>query len=417
MIGGSSNAGCNVCHFPGKKIGGPVCYNNHRKYLPTNHELRNLTPLSQRQTSMFQYYSNERGSEPTLRTYHEYVQNAHEAEVRGQAVDGVKGLWTLHALPYASLILRIVDPMHTFANIIKDSVNVLSPENNRCESIPNRNAYQQLKIFPHLHPISSNANNNKARWSFTKQEIEEIHDDMKFLPQTSKSLQKPFEKSGGHSSHDKLIWATKFARQVLKRPRRLQQFITPQQMEAMRHRELIIENILSLFDFIGHLCQYKYRITDVDDYFPLLIIILSEHEGLLPPCEATYALHGLVHVLEQIKDAGPPLMGSMFTYEQKNKFIKGLIRNNREPISSIVKNYSISESVTFMICLEFDTWQHFQKLCPQDGDVSPIINAIKKMRYDPNTEKIYCNPEDMEEDGVRMDDIQPELKEYLRGPR
>ena len=38
----------------------PVCYNNHRKYLPTNHELRNLTPLSQRQTSMFQYYSNER---------------------------------------------------------------------------------------------------------------------------------------------------------------------------------------------------------------------------------------------------------------------------------------------------------------------------------------------------------------------
>jgi hypothetical protein len=29
---------------------------------------------------------------------------------------GVKGLWTLHALPYS--ILRIVELMHTFANII-----------------------------------------------------------------------------------------------------------------------------------------------------------------------------------------------------------------------------------------------------------------------------------------------------------
>jgi hypothetical protein len=36
-----------------------------------------------------------------------------------------------------------------------------------------------------------------------------------------------------------------------------------------------------------------------------------------------------------------------------------------------------------------------------------MINAINNMRYDPDTEELFCNPEDIEEDEVRGGSIPP----------
>ena len=59
-----------------------------------------------------------------MKTYAEYVRNGVEAERRGTAVNGVKGVWVLHTLPYASHIHWTKDMMHTFDNIICDSIQV-----------------------------------------------------------------------------------------------------------------------------------------------------------------------------------------------------------------------------------------------------------------------------------------------------
>jgi hypothetical protein len=52
-----------------------------------------------------------------------------------------------------------------------------------------------------------------------------------------KSLHTPFGKSGGHSSNDKLIWATESAQVALKLSRPMELYTTEDQMVAMQHRE------------------------------------------------------------------------------------------------------------------------------------------------------------------------------------
>jgi hypothetical protein len=82
---------------------------------------------------------------------------------------------------------------------------------------------------------------------------------------------------------------------------------------------------------------------------PELKSLLANREGLLPSCEMTYALHGIVHVADQIQRIGPPRLSSMYPYERGNKKLKGLIMNNSAPISSLVKNYLLSELSVFSV--------------------------------------------------------------------
>jgi hypothetical protein len=110
-----------------------------------------------------------------------------------------------------------------------------------------------------------------------------------------------------------------------------------------------MENMLSIFDKMKYLRQYEFDIDEHKEKMTETIRHLCVREGLLPPCESTYTVHELLHVVEQIPMLGPPMMSSMFKSEQKNKSFQQLIKNQRFPISSIVKNYLISEALNLKI--------------------------------------------------------------------
>jgi hypothetical protein len=171
-----------------------------------------------------------------------------------------------------------------------------------------------------------------------------------------------------------------------------------------------MKNMLAIFDVIAHLCQYKFhREEGVVEMSRYLKDLLSDREELLPPCESTYPFHELVHVVEQILELGPPMMCSLFKYERKNRWLKGLIKNKRSPLSSLMKNYLISESCNMIHGRDVESYHRMTELFhlspPSVRDnISKTIKAIKKLGFDPIQNIITCDPEDIESDATIQDD-------------
>ncbi len=78
-----------------------------------------------------------------------------QADQRILAVDGVKGIWAFHLLPYASHIWKNKDRMHCADHAVKDTHNVLSKttgfHTNRSKKYSVRIACEQLRILPFLY--------------------------------------------------------------------------------------------------------------------------------------------------------------------------------------------------------------------------------------------------------------------------
>jgi hypothetical protein len=104
-----------------------------------------------------EYPFKEEGTTPEAKSYQMYLQNAALAEVKGEPVNGVRGVWALNALEYAADIVWCKDLMHSFSNVIKDSIKVLRPSiygfQNRTESDRVRNACKESKIFRDLWTV------------------------------------------------------------------------------------------------------------------------------------------------------------------------------------------------------------------------------------------------------------------------
>jgi hypothetical protein len=327
-----------------------------------------------------QYPDIEHGTFPEMRSYEEYVRDGTQAERQNdkEGVNGVKGIWKLHDLPYASDIFWGKDAMHCFANIIKDSFAVLRPSKgdfeNRTEKKSVRNECERLGIFRELHNTTTPA---RAKWTLNFEEIQRIHEQLLKFPV---GLRRPFLTGGGDYCHDKIIFATLYAPDLLS----MTQSGSP----------LVTSNILEIFDLITHMTSYEFEISRHHDFMERIYDILSIHEGLLPPSEATYTLHEMVHIAQQIPFCGPPLMVSMFKYERQNKYLKKLLKNQRHPISSIMRNYQIAElsTLTTGTC-HFNTNKLQQIFKYVDKGISENIssglNGLGKLKYEsPN--KIRC---------------------------
>ena len=67
---------------------------------------------------------------PPIFRYDQYIADGIEFNNRQDlkilAINGVKGVWAFHVLPYAAHIYMTKDRMHTGDHIVKDSLNVLS---------------------------------------------------------------------------------------------------------------------------------------------------------------------------------------------------------------------------------------------------------------------------------------------------
>jgi hypothetical protein len=404
--GSNSLAGCNVCHFKGNTWGDKVCYNHHRRYLPDGHELRGTTLFG------FDYHFEEIEGVPFMRTYDEYIANGIAAPAHpDKNIHGVKGVWTFHELDYANHIFWIKDAMHTFANVITDCIKLLRPTTtdfeNRTEKTKIRRACQHDKIFHPLYARDEETNNYlRAPWALTKHDIEGVHHRLSETLKAPENIRTILTNTTA-KSHDKVVFATQYAREALR--------------NVNRYASQVMENMMELFDMMGHLLQYRFHpIEDIDEALEELVLILSKREGLLPPSESTYTVHEMIHIVTQIKEVGPPLMSSMWKYERKNKFLKGLIKNTASYIASLVKNYLLSESVAFLISADINLHskmkEAFQSIDPNAiKNISGTIKAIKKLKFDPIRKIISCNPFDdiNEVDDDNEDDINQEFLNFL----
>jgi hypothetical protein len=112
---------------------------------------------------------------------------------------------------------------------------------------------------------------------------------------------------------------------------------------------------------LRYLCQYNFKRETHLHMMKLIRKLLIHREGLLPPSESTYTVHELVHVVDQVLQLGPPIMSSMFKFEPKNRWMKGLLKN-QYPLASVIKNYLISESCSFLVSLNYETYSRIQNL-------------------------------------------------------
>jgi hypothetical protein len=102
-----------------------------------------------------------------------------------------------------------------------------------------------------------------------------------------------------------------------------------------------IENKLKLFDLLRILNSSRIKKVDVASLFVKTIDVLVEHSGLFSPVEQTYALHELVHIVQQITNVGPAKFNNLFMYERVNSTLKRMIKNKCNSMASIVKAYAV----------------------------------------------------------------------------
>jgi len=101
------------------------------------------------------------------------------------------------------------------------------------------------------------------------------------------------------------------------------------------------ENKLKLFDLLRILNSSRIKANNVRTIFGQTIDALVEHSGLFPPVEQTYALHELVHIVQQISHIGPSKFNNLFMYERVNSTLKRMIKNKCNSMASIVKAYAV----------------------------------------------------------------------------
>ena len=88
------------------------------------------------------------------------------------------------------------------------------------------------------------------------------------------------------------------------------------------------------------ICLYLF--CYVDGIKNLAINALVEHSAIFPPCEQTYVLHELIHIVDQIPKIGPAKFNSLFSFERVNATLKRMMKNRCSSMASIAKNYAVS---------------------------------------------------------------------------
>ena len=100
----------------------------------------------------------ETGVKPTFLKYDDWIATGEQfndrEDRRISAINGFKGVWAFHVLPYARHIWMSKDCMHTGDHIVRDTLNMLSKtvngHENRTKTKSVRRACEDLQLFPFL---------------------------------------------------------------------------------------------------------------------------------------------------------------------------------------------------------------------------------------------------------------------------
>jgi len=359
----NSKEGCNICDQPGRVFGKPpyhrIVYDGCRRHLPMNDprrkkkSVKHKVPASRGRATVQLNYSFDEDRPPNKRrTYAEYeaagAEAIHNKAMKMQPdataedkalkdhVEGVYGLWCLAALPYANLIHWTVDMMHSFANIIQDTLNSLRPtkshvaglyyqHNNRTYGDSVKNACVRDNTFPILQQLRPR---EAPPWVLEAKHCLQMDADMNNVMGAFASDEIPkhiFRAGKCQKSHDTIHWAHVFSQWCL------------------RDAEgIYVENILEIFDIMTLLNGSRlHGPTLRTEIYPQLLKAIMTRSGLVPPSECCVTLHELIHICEQVQQIGNCRHSTLFKFEKVNKVMKAHVQNKSKGIVSFKQRFNI----------------------------------------------------------------------------
>lgn len=275
---------------------------------------------------------------PTVRSYDDYVANgsaflslpSEEKTAPGANVNGVKGIWAFHILPYAEHICWTKDFMHSGDHLIKDALNLFKKTGNGHDNRTQKDTVKincrNLRLFPAVY----NDSNKPPPWTLSRKSG--LLHDVKLknvIGALSVDIPKKiFKKRKGRNTHETISYGTNgWATWALH----------TEDLSLRRY----LDCKLDLFDLLSVLKSGRIKYENLSGLREKLVNALVQHALLFPPSEQTYALHELIHVCDQIPKIGPPRFNNCYLFERLNLTMKRFIRNKCHSMPSIIKSYAV----------------------------------------------------------------------------
>jgi hypothetical protein len=147
-----------------------------------------------------------------------------------------------------------------------------------------------------------------------------------------------------------------------------------------------IARMLDIFDVIGILTSNKLSQASINEINSMLIAMVIERSGLVPPSECTITLHELLHLIDQSIAVGCPRFSNLYKFEKVNKFLKSMLKNVAKGFASIMKNYMEKESIFMQTAIqlsEMESVEDLQKFLPTDTkSMKNIKSFLQKIHID-----------------------------------
>jgi hypothetical protein len=297
---------------------GRVCYEIGRRMLPMNHPLRTDSHTNEK----------DRRHPLTLRSYADVTDDANNG-TPASPCNGIKGKHPFHSLPYMKYTLRAYDLMHVIGNIVKQSLKLL--RRNTTEK-PNRSVSQGVLEFEQARGRFGDLRiKGSMPWTLTKEEEKLVDQRLESVVCVERSQvpKKLMLHLGFKKTHELLIFAFNYAQHCLG------------DLGSREHTTII----LRLFKLLRTVSADSLKLTDagIEALILEFAIISSTMSNLFPIGEQTFAFNQLLPIIMELRRGGPPRRYWMFRFEAIHKLLKSYMKNVSLPISSIVKNLSLSE--------------------------------------------------------------------------
>ena len=213
--------------------------------------------------------NNELDPPPINKSYANYVHDGvlfnNRIDLKVKHVNGVKGIWAFDILPYASLITKTKDRMHTSQHVVEDSLRVLIPtkgnHTNRTQKDSVRNACAANKMFPCLYKRDENNNRFPIPWLLNKETIE-LHDIKLRCVIGAKKVEVPnkiMKRRKGRTTAESLMYGINgWASWCL-------------HSNSNDEIEPYLDNIIKLYNVLRIVSSNKINLNDGDNKFPYFL--------------------------------------------------------------------------------------------------------------------------------------------------
>jgi hypothetical protein len=289
---------------------GRVCHDIGRRMLPMDNPIRYAHNNDTIYIGQAPCTFSEQELRPPLvpRGYDVMMQEAAQAEVTGEPVNGIKGLHPFVRLPYAKSMSRSNDLMHAAGNVAKQFLKMLVPH---CNERKNRCVSREVLAYEHERGRFLDLTVNGAMpWTLSKRERDLVNARLDVI-QTSERSEVPkliMKHMGRKNTHEILVFAFNYAQHCMG------------DLGSKVHMCVV----LRVFRLLRWLCADSLVLDD--DKYAVMIeefaLTASAVSGMFPISELTFAFSQLLPIILELRITGPPRRFWMFRFEALHKLLK-----------------------------------------------------------------------------------------------